>query len=109
MQKGLAIAGETNHIMAHPSASWKLKAISTPLPGSCHTMSVSVAPVLVGMSPRKVGEITGGALALLLLESILLLDRCLQEESFGLVFGFNNDFGIFVAIFVLYYTQARTH
>jgi hypothetical protein len=40
-------------------------------------------------------------LALLLLESILLLDRCLQEESFRLVFGFYNDFGIFVAIFVL--------
>jgi hypothetical protein len=35
---------ETNQIMAHPSASWKLKAISTPLPGSCHTLSVSVEP-----------------------------------------------------------------
>lgn len=43
----------------------------------------------------------GGALALLLLETILLLDRCLEEKSFGLVFGFYNDFGIFVAIFVL--------
>lgn len=42
-----------------------------------------------------------GALALLLLEPILLLDRCLQEESFGLVFGFYNDFRIFVAILVL--------
>jgi hypothetical protein len=39
----IGVGWKTNQIMAHPSASWKLKAISTPLPGSCHTMSVSVA------------------------------------------------------------------
>lgn len=31
--------------MAHPSASWKLSAISTPLLGSCHTIRVSVSQV----------------------------------------------------------------
>jgi hypothetical protein len=35
----------TNQINAHPSASWKLRAISTPLLGSCHTIRVSVSQV----------------------------------------------------------------
>lgn len=65
--------------------------MSTPLLGSVQTMRVSVG---AGVS-RQAGPARGLRRyiqhTLLLVKAILLTDPSLQEHTFGLIFGFDND------------------
>ena len=72
---------------AHPSASWKLKAISVPL-GSVQTINVSGC--ITQRSAKRVREVRlqeDGTLLLLI--SIVLRYFCLQEHAIGLIFRFD--------------------
>lgn len=87
----------TNHIMAQPSPSWKLRAISTPLLGSVHTIRVSAPHVRY--HPRA--RVCVISLALLFLEAIFFANPSLKKEPIGLVFRFDYDAGLLGTTFRL--------
>lgn len=86
----------TNHIDWHPSASWKLSAISTPL--SVHTMRVSARGVSFQCS--LVDKMFTRLRALLFLKAILLDYLTLKEEAFRLILRLDDNAGFFGLAFL---------
>lgn len=86
VEVGVGMVGTvgTNQIVAQPSASWKLKAMSMPLV-SVHTISVSAST----WAPLHTFSFSPGAFTLLFLISIVLCYLGLQKQSLRAVLGFD--------------------
>ena len=101
----------TDHIVAQPSDSWKLNAMSTWVEGSVQTMSVSAGFVSThSCDPGRDGDVGGRDMPCCFWKPSPVCILVLQQHSAGLFLGFDGDashFLLVLAILGLYLRGTR--